>query len=94
MTHYEWWQIVLGVLAILMPVAVTVLGRGFARWADRLDSMGARLDRRLDKMEAAAKDHRIEMSDRMTKHEDELHRVHLCVRERLAIVETKVAEVS
>jgi len=79
----------LGVMAVVMPVVVGMWGRAFARWADRLNTMGEQVNAQLEKMETKA-DKRWDYVDaRMQAHDQRLHDIHVCAERRLARLEAK-----
>lgn len=89
MSAFEWWQILLGLIAVLVPAALTVLGRGFTNWANKLEAFSRTVDKRLDKMHSENVTHWEETSNRLHAQEKELGRIHLCVEKRLTRLETK-----
>lgn len=82
---------IVAVVAVLVPAALTVLGRAFGRWADKLETFSASVDKRLDKMHEENGEHWKEANIRLTAQEKELYRIHVCVERRLARLEARDA---
>jgi hypothetical protein len=77
----EWWHIVLGFASLAVTAlsyGLSMFGKGFRAWSERLEDLSERLDRRLTDIE-----------DRMRHHERGMTELHVNVERRVTWLEAK-----
>jgi len=87
---FEWWHGVVTVSATLIGLGLTVFGRGFSAWSNRLNEMSDRFDRRLREMDAASEKRWSEVYTKMDSHEKRIHDLHINVERRVTFIEAKL----
>lgn len=86
----EWWHIVLGIAATIIGLGLSIFGRGFTAWSNRLSEMSDRFDRRLSNMEDASEKRWAAVEHKMEQHNSRIHDLHIQVERRVTFIEAKV----
>lgn len=90
MQIFEWFQIGLGILALILVPLIGSLVKAFQGWADKLESITTILDARFADMTDKTEQRWTHMDMVVTGLRQDFHEHRICVERRLTRMESKV----
>ena len=85
------WQLVVAVTAVIVAGALSLLGKGFGKWADNLEEMTKRMDARLSAIQTSSDSKWDKANEKLDRQEEELKKIHVCMERRISTLEVRVS---